>query len=110
LLSCFTQAGARIVDTLSKPDFVLGVKEPPLSQLDQLLSDGKPTQTHVMFSHTMKGQDYNMPLLARFLKQEKSVGPSLIDYELLKDDDGKRTVGFGWFAGGELYFVPPPDF
>jgi alpha-aminoadipic semialdehyde synthase len=92
---------------LSKPDFVLGVKEPPLSQLDQLLSDGKPSQTHLMFSHTLKGQDYNMPLLARFMKQKQSAGPSLIDYELLKDDEGKRTVGFGWFAGGSLYFVSP---
>jgi alpha-aminoadipic semialdehyde synthase len=27
--------------------------------------------------------------------------PRLIDYELLTDDTtGKRTVGFGWFAGG----------
>ncbi|TBU53061.1 hypothetical protein BD310DRAFT_952348 [Dichomitus squalens] len=26
--------------------------------------------------------------------------PRLIDYELLTGEDGKRTVGFGWFAGG----------
>jgi len=28
----------------------------------------------------------------------------LIDYEMLTDKDGKRTVGFGWFAGGPLGF------
>jgi alpha-aminoadipic semialdehyde synthase len=27
--------------------------------------------------------------------------PRLIDYELLTEEGGKRTVGFGWFAGGQ---------
>ena len=52
-----------------------------------------------MFSHTTKGQPYNMPLLARFLNAEP-LSSQLIDYELLTGADGKRTVGFGWFAGG----------
>lgn len=34
--------------------------------------------------------------------------PRLIDYELLVGEDGKRTVGFGWFAGGE-YGLPHED-
>lgn len=56
-----------------------------------------------MFSHTIKGQEYNMPLLARFLmkgRSPKTAYPTLVDYELLADANGKRTVGFGWFAGG----------
>jgi len=54
-----------------------------------------------MFSHTTKGQLYNMPLLSRFLSQDGSpLSSRLIDYELLTGADGKRTVGFGWFAGG----------
>jgi alpha-aminoadipic semialdehyde synthase len=65
-------------------------------------------QTYFMFSHTHKGQPYNTPLLARFVASEgtpkeakmSSAFPRLIDYELLTDADGKRTVGFGWFAGG----------
>jgi hypothetical protein len=58
-----------------------------------------------MFSHTAKGQAYNMPLLARFVASSKASDlskkhfPRLIDYELLTDENGKRTVGFGWFAG-----------
>ena len=58
-----------------------------------------------MFSHTAKGQEYNMPLLARFVApswasdQIKQHFPRLMDYELLTDNNGKRTVGFGWFAG-----------
>jgi alpha-aminoadipic semialdehyde synthase len=57
-----------------------------------------------MFSHTHKGQPYNTPLLSRFLSNGESQGhllPRLVDYELLTGEDGKRTVGFGWFAGGE---------
>ena len=59
-----------------------------------------------MFSHTTKGQPYNMELLSRFLSQPRSPSDKdalcakLIDYELLVGEDGKRTVGFGWFAGG----------
>lgn len=55
-----------------------------------------------MFSHTTKGQPYNMELLSRFLSQnpQRDLPSRLIDYELLKGPDGKRTVAFGWFAGG----------
>ena len=46
----------------------------------------------------IKGQSYNLPLLARFLGN--SLSPRLIDYEqLTSDKDGKRTVAFGFFAG-----------
>jgi len=59
-----------------------------------------------MFSHTHKGQAYNTPLLSRFVaptgasESVKTHYPRLIDYELLTDDEGRRTVGFGWYAGG----------
>ena len=66
-----------------------------------------------MFSHTVKGQLYNMELLGKFLASETADAvqagtllPRLIDYELLTGEDGKRTVGFGWFAGGELFRNP----
>jgi alpha-aminoadipic semialdehyde synthase len=65
-------------------------------------------RTHFMFSHTIKGQEYNMPLLSRFLDgspaspgQDPKLLPRLVDYELLCGPDGRRTVGFGWFAGGK---------
>lgn len=59
-----------------------------------------------MFSHTIKGQHYNMGLLARFLKtpaynDRGDLIPRLIDYELITGEDGKRTVAFGWYAGGK---------
>lgn len=57
-----------------------------------------------MFSHTAKGQSYNMPLLSKFTHSQQgnansNAGARLIDYELLTDLNGKRTVAFGWYAG-----------
>lgn len=62
-----------------------------------------------MFSHTHKGQEYNMELLSRFLAgsspEASRLLPTLIDWELLTDESGKRTVGFGWYAGGVYYLM-----
>lgn len=80
-----------------------------------MLTDAVPSangslrsRTHMMFSHTTKGQLYNMALLSKFLSpggqnvhNSNIHAPRLIDYELLIAEDGKRCVGFGWFAGGE---------
>jgi alpha-aminoadipic semialdehyde synthase len=108
---------------LSPAHIVLGIKEIPLCDLtDQsgslplsvpLFSDERRDlqvpRTHLMFSHTGKGQPYNMPLLSKFVNSEESSNQRhdamarLIDYELLTDGPtpvGKRVVAFGWFAGG----------
>jgi hypothetical protein len=68
-------------------------------------------RTYLMFSHTAKGQAYNTPLLSQFVADNPTVGdplsPRLVDYEYLTDADGKRTVGFGWFAGGvQILYAP----
>jgi alpha-aminoadipic semialdehyde synthase len=68
----------------------------------------------MMFSHTAKGQEYNTPLLSRFLvggdryadaklsddKYPPQLAARLVDHELLTGTDGKRTAAFGWHAGG----------
>ncbi|EGN97202.1 hypothetical protein SERLA73DRAFT_169625 [Serpula lacrymans var. lacrymans S7.3] len=104
----FLKAGACIHPTLTPAHIVLGIKETPLSELvispliaPDTNSEHSVPRTHLMFSHTIKGQEYNMNLLSRFLgnSEEGKLLPRLIDYELLTGDDGKRTVGFGWFAG-----------
>lgn len=43
------------------------------------------------------GQPYNLPLLANFLNSP--LKPRLIDYEQLTSPNGKRMVGFGFYAG-----------
>lgn len=110
----FEKAGAIIDETLSSAHIILGIKEVPLSRLEYhsgplpLLSTASESRdgpiipvprTHFMFSHTGKGQPYNMPLLSKFIKPRAD---RLIDYEFLTDGPapaGKRVVAFGWFAG-----------
>ncbi|KAI0739481.1 Saccharopine dehydrogenase-domain-containing protein [Daedaleopsis nitida] len=118
----FLKAGAKLHSSLQPAHILVGIKETPLPEVltDPLPAPGSPRhrdhvanwdtpmvpRTHVMFSHTIKGQLYNMELLAKFLASENPAAPErgtllpkLVDYELLVGEDGKRTVGFGWFAG-----------
>lgn len=66
----------------------MGVKEVPLNQLI-------PKKSYIFFSHTHKGQSRNIPLLSKICSEQIS----LYDYELIKDNEGKRSVAFGRFAG-----------
>ncbi|KAG1727784.1 Saccharopine dehydrogenase-domain-containing protein [Suillus paluster] len=103
----FIKAGAKVHPTLEPAHIVIGIKETPLHELvtspvsaPGLGSGPSVPRTHLMFSHTTKGQPYNMELLSRFLDSHENPSlPRLIDYELLVGEHGKRTVGFGWFAG-----------
>lgn len=90
----YTRIGAEVADSLQSAHVILGIKETPLDELMTDAVEGRP-RTHFMFSHTAKGQAYNMPLLARFTQATAR----LVDYELLTDRGGKRTVAFGWYAG-----------
>ncbi|KAF9005216.1 Saccharopine dehydrogenase-domain-containing protein [Cyathus striatus] len=105
----YVQAGAELSESLSASHIVLGIKEIPIQQLSTLKSPVlrpglvklKLPRTHFMFSHTAKGQPYNMPLLSQFINPslEGLTFPTLVDYEYLTNEKGARTVGFGWFAG-----------
>ncbi|GJE94028.1 saccharopine dehydrogenase-domain-containing protein [Phanerochaete sordida] len=103
------EAGAVPQETLSPAHVIIGIKETPLEEVltDPLPLSGRTVpRTHLKFSHTHKGQEYNMELLSKFLNPPTApaghidpLRPTLIDYELLTDESGKRTVGFGWYAG-----------
>jgi alpha-aminoadipic semialdehyde synthase len=80
--------GAELSEDLSRCDFIIGVKE---ILLDALIP-GKP---HLFFSHTIKGQDYNMPLLQKILDENIT----LLDYEKILDSKNRRLIFFGKFAG-----------
>lgn len=84
----FKKAGAIISEDLSSCDLILSVKEIPVKEII-------PGKTHMCFSHTHKGQVHNMPILQGFLDKKAK----LIDYELLTDNNNKRLVAFGSFAG-----------
>lgn len=84
----YRAAGATVDEDLSDCELVLAVKEIPIS----LLRKGG---AYVFFSHTIKGQPHNMPLLKRLME----LGCTLIDYEKITDDSGRRLVFFGRHAG-----------
>jgi hypothetical protein len=59
------------------------------------LADLIPEKTYLFFSHTFKKQPYNRGLLREIL--DKKI--RLIDYEILKDANNQRLIGFGRWAG-----------
>ena len=84
----FKKEGIRLQEDLSDRDVLLGVKEVPI---DQLITD----KTYFFFSHTIKKQEYNRELLKHIV----DANITLIDYEVLKDENGARVIAFGKFAG-----------
>lgn len=84
----YRQAGAIVQEDLSPCDVILAVKEVPL---DAFL----PGRTYFFFSHTIKGQPYNMPMLKRMMEKKCQ----LVDYERIVDEQGRRLVLFGRHAG-----------
>jgi len=84
----YVESGIEVVENLDHCDILMGVKEVPIEHL-------KANKTYFFFSHTIKKQQYNHHLLRNILKKKIS----LIDYEVLTEKDGSRTVAFGRYAG-----------
>ncbi len=84
----YIQAGARVSKDLKKCSVIFGVKEIPVSFFE-------PDKTYVFFAHVVKGQPYNMDMLRRMMELKCN----LIDYEKVVDEQGKRLIFFGRYAG-----------
>ena len=84
----YVAEGIDIVEDLSDCDVLLGVKEVPLESLIA-------NKTYFYFSHTIKEQTYNRDLLLKML----DLNISMVDYEVLKNKEGERLLGFGRYAG-----------
>lgn len=84
----YVAQGIRLIEDLSECDIIMGVKEVNIEDLI-------PNKTFIFFSHTIKKQPYNRNLLKAIL--EKNI--RLIDYEVIKDKQNKRIIGFGRYAG-----------
>ena len=84
----YIKAGAIVKEDISECPVVFAVKEIPIDFF-------KPKHTYVFFSHTIKGQKYNMPMLRKMMDLECN----LIDYERIADSKGRRLVFFGRYAG-----------
>jgi len=84
----YRDAGFEIVDKLEGCPIVFGLKEIPIDVFE-------PNAAYVFFSHTIKGQPANMPMLQRCL----DLGCTILDYERIVDDDNRRLIFFGNYAG-----------
>ena len=85
----FEKAGAIVTEDINNADIIIGVKEIPKEKIEK-------NKIYMFFSHTIKGQEYNMPMLKTLLEKKCT----LIDYELIKDTTtGERLIFFGRFAG-----------
>jgi alpha-aminoadipic semialdehyde synthase len=84
----YEAAGAGSCVGMADGDVILGVKEIPVEKI-------LDSKTYVFFSHTVKGQKDNLPLLKRIIDS----GSTLIDYERITDAAGRRLIYFGPYAG-----------
>ena len=84
----YIKAGAKIAKDLKKCSVIFGVKEIPESFFEA-------EKTYVFFSHVIKGQAGNMPMLRKMMELKCN----LIDFERVVDDQGKRLIFFGRYAG-----------
>ncbi|WP_428228613.1 NAD(P)-dependent oxidoreductase [Flavobacterium sp.] len=84
----YQSMGITVTDDVSGSDVLFGVKEVPVENLI-------PNKAYFFFSHTIKKQPYNQKLLKAIL--EKNI--ELYDHETIVDDQNRRLIGFGKYAG-----------
>ena len=89
----YAAVGASVVDEgawTDAPDdaYILGIKELP-EQPESL------RHQHIYFAHAFKGQEDAQETLERFRRG----GGRLFDIEYLTDENGRRVVAFGYWAG-----------
>ena len=84
----YKKAGAKVCSDLDKCSIIFGVKEMPEEFF-------QPDKTYIFFSHVIKGQSYNMPMLRKMMELKCN----LIDYEKVVDEQNKRLIFFGKYAG-----------
>lgn len=84
----YQRAGAEIAEDLEPAEVVFAIKEIP----EQLFREDR---TYVFFSHTIKGQPYNMKMLEKLIQLKAN----LIDYERIMNEKNQRLLFFGQYAG-----------
>jgi len=84
----YLEKGIELVRHLNKCSIILALKEIPI---EFILKD----KVYVFFSHTIKGQSHNMPMLKKLIQSNCT----LIDYEKITDEKGRRLILFGFQAG-----------
>ncbi len=84
----FEEVGAIVSEDLSECSVIFAVKEIPSNLFIEKTA-------YLFFAHVIKGQKYNMGMLQKMIDKKCT----LIDYEKIIDDAGRRLIFFGKFAG-----------
>ncbi len=85
----YVKAGAVIKNNLSEANVIFGLKEININKI-------LPEKTYLFFSHTHKGQIKNRQLLKNLVENKAT----LIDYELIADNNNRRLItAFTYIAG-----------
>ncbi len=85
----YIKAGAEINEDLSKTNVIFGLKEIPVKSI-------LPEKAYLLFSHTFKGQLKNREMLKAFI----DLRTTIIDYELIRDENNHRLItAFTYNAG-----------
>ncbi len=86
--SDYMREGIRVEEDLSPCSIIFAIKEIPLT----FFKEGK---AYFFFSHTIKGQPHNMPMLRKMV----DLKCTLVDYEKIVNEKGQRVLFFGKQAG-----------
>ena len=84
----FDDVGIEVTNDISDCEVLFGVKEVPVAELI-------PFKKYFFFSHTIKKQPHNRKLLQAILAKKID----LYDHETIVDQNYKRLIGFGRYAG-----------
>ncbi|MHC5354765.1 NAD(P)-dependent oxidoreductase [Myroides sp. LJL115] len=84
----YSDLGIQVSQDLQQCDVIVGLKEIPIEFL-------LPNKTYVLFSHTIKKQIHNRGLLQACLRENIT----LMDHETFVNQQNKRIIGFGRYAG-----------
>ena len=84
----YREAGLTVATDLTECPVIIALKEIPVDVLEK-------DKAYVFFSHVIKGQALNMPML----QQALDLGCTIIDYEKITDENNHRLIAFGNYAG-----------
>ncbi|MFX1282873.1 MAG: bifunctional lysine ketoglutarate reductase /saccharopine dehydrogenase family protein [Promethearchaeota archaeon] len=87
----YREIGVKVIPDIEEANVIFAIKEIPLPVVEAQ----KSPKTYIFFSHTIKGQKHNMPMLKKIMERKAT----LIDYEKVVNEKGFRLIFFGNWAG-----------
>jgi alpha-aminoadipic semialdehyde synthase len=84
----YESVGCTIQENMSPSSIIFAIKEIPIKYIE-------PNKVYIYFSHVIKCQEYNMPMLKKLMESKCT----LIDYEKVVNEKGFRLIFFGFYAG-----------